>query len=107
MAHQAIEIVSEFGYAKINLLGLSMGGMIAQEIVRIRPELVQKLILAGTGHRGGLEIDKVTGKTFRFMLKGALHRVDPKRYIFYNHDAQGGKAAELVLDRMGQRQSAN
>lgn len=103
MAAQTIEIIKALGYDKINLLGLSMGGMIAQEIVRLDGSLVNRLILAGTGPRGGVEMDKVTGKTFRFMFKGALHRVDPKRYIFYNHDEQGGVEARKVLDRMGMR----
>ena len=103
MAAQTIEIIKALGYDKINLLGLSMGGMIAQEIVRLEGNLVNRLILAGTGPRGGVEMDKVTGKTFRFMFKGALHRVDPKRYIFYNHDEQGGVEARKVLDRMGMR----
>ena len=103
MAAQTIEIIKALGYDKIKLLGLSMGGMIAQEIVRLEGNLVNRLILAGTGPRGGVEMDKVTGKTFRFMFKGALHRVDPKRYIFYNHDEQGGVEARKVLDRMGMR----
>lgn len=103
MAAQTIEIIKALGYNKVNLLGLSMGGMIAQEIVRLDGSLVNRLILAGTGPRGGVEMDKVTGKTFRFMFKGALHRVDPKRYIFYNHDEQGGVEATKVLSRMGMR----
>lgn len=103
MASQTIEIIKALGYDKINLLGLSMGGMIAQEIVRLEENLVNRLILAGTGPRGGVEMDKVTGKTFRFMFKGALHRVDPKRYIFYNYDEQGGVEAAEVLSRMGIR----
>lgn len=103
MASQTIAIIKALGYDKINLLGLSMGGMIAQEVVRIDSSLVNRLILAGTGPRGGVEMDKVTGKTFRFMFKGALHRVDPKRYIFYNHDEQGGIEATKVLGRMGMR----
>ena len=100
MAAQTVEIIKALGYDRINLLGLSMGGMIAQEIVRLEGNLVNRLILAGTGPRGGVEMDKVTGKTFRFMFKGALHRVDPKRYIFYNHDEQGGVEARKVLGRM-------
>ena len=103
MAAQTVEIIKALGYDKINLLGLSMGGMIAQEIVRLEGNLVNRLILAGTGPRGGVEMDKVTGKTFRFMFKSALHRVDPKRYIFYNHDEQGGVEAAKVLSRMGMR----
>ncbi|EMP69230.1 alpha/beta fold hydrolase [Streptococcus mutans] len=104
MADQAIAIVQALGYNKINLLGLSMGGMIAQEAVRTNPRLINRLILAGTSPRGGKEVDKVTGKTFKFMLKAGLERVDPKRYIFYTHDETGAIEANKVLDRMKQRQ---
>lgn len=104
MAEQTIDIVTAMGYQKINLLGLSMGGMIAQEIVRVRPQLVNRLILSGTAFRGGLEVDRVTEKTFRYMIKAGLERIDPKRYIFYNHDENGKRVAEEVLGRMNQRQ---
>lgn len=77
--------------------------MIAQEIIRIKPDLVNRLILAGTGPRGGKEVDKVTGKTFNYMFKAGLERIDPKRYIFYNHDEQGKIEALKVLGRMGMR----
>ena len=103
MALQTIEIIEALGYSNINLLGLSMGGMIAQEIVREKSSLINKLILAGTGPRGGIELDKVTIKTFRFMFKAFLNKVDPKRYIFYNHDEQGGLEANKVLTRMNNR----
>ena len=103
MAEQTIAIISDLGYNRINLLGLSMGGMIAQEIVRMDSDLVNCLILAGTGPRGGFEMDKVTGKTFKYMFKAALERIDPKRNIFYNHDEQGKVEALKVLDRMGAR----
>lgn len=107
MAERAISIIKALGHNKINLLGLSMGGFIAQEIVRHDSQLVNRLILAGTGYRGGVEIDKVTGKTFRYMLKAGLERVDPKRYIFYNHDEAGRIEAEKVLGRMGERKAAD
>ncbi|MET3557460.1 pimeloyl-ACP methyl ester carboxylesterase [Streptococcus rupicaprae] len=103
MAEQAHAIIEALGHTKINLLGLSMGGFIAQEIVRLDSQMVNRLILAGTGPRGGKEVDKVTGKTFRYMLRAGLERIDPKRYIFYNHDEEGSLEAEKVLGRMGQR----
>ncbi|MET3557062.1 pimeloyl-ACP methyl ester carboxylesterase [Streptococcus rupicaprae] len=106
MAEQAIAIVEALGYSEIDLLGLSMDGMVAQEVIRLKPSLVRRLILAGTGPRGGIGVDKVTGKTFQFMVKAGFDKVDPKRYIFYNHDDEGGRQAQLVLDRMGQRQKA-
>lgn len=107
MAEQALAIIRSLGYSNINLLGLSMGGMVAQEMVRLEPSLVNRLILAGTGPRGGKEVDKVTGKTFRYMLKASLERVDPKRYIFYPHDETGKQIAEQVLGRMNGRTQEN
>lgn len=105
MAEQAIAIIKTLGHEKIDLLGLSMGGMIAQEIVRKQSQLVNRLILTGTAPRGGLEVDKVTGKTFKYMLRAGVERIDPKRYIFYPHTKAGAKVASEVLGRMAERTS--
>jgi len=62
MAQDAISFIKATGYSKVNLLGFSMGGFIAQEIVETEPQLVNKLILVGTGPQGseGLgEIGKI------------------------------------------------
>lgn len=100
---QAARIVRGLGHDRVDLLGLSMGGMIAQEVVRHDPELVERLILVGTGPRAGLGIDKVTPTTFRHMFRAALKRKDPKRYIFYTRDAHGEAVANEVLGRLGSR----
>lgn len=106
MADAAIDIISSLGWHKVNLLGLSMGGMIAQEIVKKNSFLVQKLILAGTAPKSGLGLTKVTKITFRHMLKASFTKEDPKRYIFYNHDTQGRQHAHEVLARMNARTEA-
>ena len=41
------------------------------------------------------------------MLKAGLERVDPKRYIFYNHDEEGRIEAEKVLGRMKERKATD
>ena len=101
------DIIKELGYNKINLLGLSMGGMIAQEVTRLNNDLVEKLILVGTGPRDGEGIGTVTSTTFKFMLKAGINRVDPKRFIFYNHDEKGKIEANKVLDRLASRSKEN
>ena len=75
MAEQGIFIIKEFGYSKINLLGLSMGGMTAQEIVKLDNQLVNKLILVGTGPRGGKGIKNIIGITFKYIFKAALEKL--------------------------------
>lgn len=103
MAEQGISIIKKFGYSKINLLGLSMGGMVAQEIVKLDNQLVNKLILVGTGPRGGKGIQNIISITFKYIFKAALEKTDPKRFIFYNHDKEGKMEAEKVLRRLAER----
>ena len=51
MAKNAEAFIDGLGLKKIDLLGFSIGGMVAQQIVVDRPELVRKLILVGTEPR--------------------------------------------------------
>lgn len=51
MAKNAETFIDALGLRQIDLLGFSIGGMVAQQIVVDRPELVRKLILVGTAPR--------------------------------------------------------
>jgi pimeloyl-ACP methyl ester carboxylesterase len=53
MARYAGAFVDALGLSQIDLLGFSMGGVVAQQITLDRPDLVRKLILTGTGPKGG------------------------------------------------------
>ncbi len=52
MGANAIAFIRALGLAKVDVLGFSIGGMVAQEIALQAPDLVRKLILVGTGPRG-------------------------------------------------------
>jgi pimeloyl-ACP methyl ester carboxylesterase len=52
MGANAIAFVRALGLAEIDVLGISIGGFVAQEIALQGGALVRKLILVGTGHRG-------------------------------------------------------
>ena len=60
-----------------------MGGMIAQVIAQEQPQLVRKMIIAGTGPAGGEGIDKVTRISYLDTARGLLTRQDPKQYLFF------------------------
>jgi len=53
MGANAIAFINALHLKKIDLLGFSIGGLIAQEITLQASELVRRLILVGTGPRGG------------------------------------------------------
>src|SRR3954453_22570279 len=52
MASDAVSFIRALGFAQVDLFGFSMGGMIAQVIAQQEPQLVRKMILAGTGPAG-------------------------------------------------------
>ena len=53
MAINTIAFIEALGLSRVDLLGFSLGGLIAQEIAIMEPELVRRLVLVGTGPRGG------------------------------------------------------
>jgi pimeloyl-ACP methyl ester carboxylesterase len=53
MAANAIAFIGALGLSEVDVLGFSIGGFVAQEIAGQAPGLVRKLILVGTGPRGG------------------------------------------------------
>jgi pimeloyl-ACP methyl ester carboxylesterase len=55
MAADATRFIEGLGLTTIDLLGHSMGGEVAQMIALERPGIVRRLILVGTGPRGGVQ----------------------------------------------------
>ena len=53
MARDAITFINALGLTTIDVVAHSMGGLVAQEVALARPELVRRLVLVGTGPRGG------------------------------------------------------
>lgn len=56
MARDAIAFLDALDLDEVDLLGFSLGGMVAQEIALLRPRIVRRLVLAGTGPRGGRQM---------------------------------------------------
>ncbi|WP_326621578.1 alpha/beta hydrolase (plasmid) [Streptomyces anulatus] len=100
MARDTVLFIRALGFDRVHLLGLSMGGFIAQVIAAGEPDLVRKLILAGTGPAGGPGIDGVTSVTVQDMLKATLRRKDPKHYLFFTQTEGGQRAARAFLARL-------
>jgi pimeloyl-ACP methyl ester carboxylesterase len=49
----AVVFIKALGLPKVDVLGFSIGGFVAQEIALQAPDLVRRLVLVGTGPRGG------------------------------------------------------
>jgi pimeloyl-ACP methyl ester carboxylesterase len=53
MAANAIAFIRALGFGQVDMLGFSLGGLIAQEVALAAPALVRRLVLVGTGPRSG------------------------------------------------------
>lgn len=103
MAKDCRAFIKALGYPKVNILAFSMGGFISQELMAMEPSLVQKIILAGTGPRGGKGVSDVVKLTYRDIVKGFLTFVDPKFYLFFTSTKNGKSAAREFLNRLKER----
>ena len=103
MATDAVAFIRALGLEKVDLLGFSMGGLIAQLIVAEEPQLVRRVILAGTGPAGGDGITNVTRIAHFDTLRGLLTLQDPKQFLFFTRTREGRRAGKEFLARLKER----
>jgi len=103
MAKDAAMFIRALGLTQVDLLGFSMGGMIAQVIAQNDPELVRSLILAGTGPAGGEGITDVTKLSHLDTARGLLTLQDPKQFLFFTRTPNGRQAGKQFLARLKER----
>ena len=60
MAANAAAFIKALGLTQVDVLGFSMGGLIAQQLALAEPQLVRRLILVGTGPRSGEGMQSLT-----------------------------------------------
>ena len=103
MADDAIAFIKAKGFKQVDLFGFSMGGMISQEIVLKEPQLVRRMILAGTGPAGGAGISTVAGVANYDLMRAKLTGQDPKQYLFFTRTPDGIEAGKAFLKRLQER----
>lgn len=103
MADDAATFIKALGFNKIDIFSFSLGGMVAQALVVKHPELVRKLVLTGTGPKGGKDMDKVVGVTYWDILRATLTHSDPKEFLFFKRNAIGKAAGKAFVERLKER----
>lgn len=103
MATGAITFIRALGYEQVDLLGFSLGGAVAQNILLDAPALVRRAILAGTGPAGGggiEEMNKIVGGAY---LKSILTLRDVRHFLFFPRTPTGKAAATDYMARLKER----
>ena len=60
MAANAAAFIKALGLTQVDVLGFSLGGLVAQELTLAEPKLVRHLVLVGTGPRSGEGMSSLT-----------------------------------------------
>src|SRR4029079_17059278 len=104
MATHVMAFLDGLGLAECDVLGFSLGGMIAPQIARDRPSLFRRMILVGTGARGGEDIMHLEKPSL------AKHLQDPRntgysvlQKIFFAPTSTSQASGEAFIARLMQR----
>jgi pimeloyl-ACP methyl ester carboxylesterase len=104
MAAHALNFLDGLGLATCDVLGFSLGGMVAQQMARDQPFSIRRMILVGTAPRGGEDIMRLEKPTL------ARHLADPtlKGYavlqkIFFAPTSSSQAAGRGFIERLAQR----
>jgi pimeloyl-ACP methyl ester carboxylesterase len=103
MAADAVAFLDTLGLDTVDLFGYSLGGMVAQVIVQQRPDLVRRVILAGTAPAGD-EGSAATGAVLQAALENAAAEgKHPKHFLFFSPTAASQAAGNAFLARLDER----
>ena len=104
MATHALAFLDGLGVTTCDILGFSLGGMIAQQIAQDRPSMFRRMILVGTAPRGGEDIMHLEKPT----LAEPLNDVTLRGYavlqkIFFAPTESSQAAGQAFIERLARR----
>lgn len=103
MGADTITFIRALGHKKVDLFGFSVGGAVAQMVALQAPDLVRRMVLAGTGPRGGGGIWKMPFIVGSAYFKAFVTRKDPRHYLFFPGNAEGRRASAEYFERLAER----
>jgi pimeloyl-ACP methyl ester carboxylesterase len=101
MAQHALAFLDALHLTRCDVLGYSLGGMIAQQMAQDRPKIFRRMILVGTAPRGGEDIMHLEKPS----LAGYLSDPNLRGYavlgkIFFASTASSQAAADAFIKRL-------
>ena len=101
MAKHALAFLDGLGVEKVDVLGFSLGGMVAQQMALDRPSIIRRMILVGTAPRGGEDIMHLDKPSL------AKHLADPQlqgyavlQKLFFTPTASSQTAGAAFVERL-------
>ena len=102
MADDAAEFISALGYGRVDILGFSIGGAVAQELLLNHSNLVRKAVLAGTAPQGGEGLNARRPEIVALATKPSSELED-FLILFFEPSESSQKLGRAFLDRSRHR----
>src|SRR5439155_11202890 len=105
MAQHTLAFLDGLGLTNCDVLGFSLGGMVAQQMVENRPSIFRKMILVGTGPRGGQDIMHLEKPSLAKYLAELKDPVALLMNSFFTPSESSKAAGQEYLQRLKLRSS--
>src|SRR5260370_35712803 len=102
MAAHALAFLDALGLERVDLLGFSLGGMVAQEIALARPSLVRKMLLVGTAPEDEEEIMHLENPKLKQIFDSNLPASQRLVKLFFAPSASSQATGEAFIARLAQ-----
>jgi pimeloyl-ACP methyl ester carboxylesterase len=102
-AADMIAFVKALGLKEIDLFGFSIGGMVAQQVVLDAPELVRRILLAGTGPSGGEGMQHFSRQVMDIVNRPNSTEQERTLDLFFSRSPTSYAAGEAWLKRIAAR----
>ena len=104
MAAHALDFLDGLGLDNCDVLGFSLGGMVAQQMAQERPAIFRRMILVGTAPRGGEDIMHLEKPSLaRHLGDSTLKGYAVLQKIFFAPTPSSQAAGGAFIERLGQR----
>jgi pimeloyl-ACP methyl ester carboxylesterase len=104
MAKHALAFLDELSLRSCDVLGFSLGGMVAQQMAQDRPSIFRRMILVGTAPRGGEDIMHLDKPSLaKYLGDPKLQGYTILQKIFFAPTESSQKAGAAFIERLTQR----
>jgi pimeloyl-ACP methyl ester carboxylesterase len=104
MAQHAVAFLEVLGIERCDVLGYSLGGTVALQMVQDRPSIFRRMILVGTAPRGGEDVMHLEKPSLAKRLQDPTNRgYDVLKKLFFTASPSSQAAAEAFVRRLSQR----
>src|SRR6266850_4528768 len=104
MAQHTMAFLDGLRIQTCDVVGYSLGGMVALQMVQDRPSIFRRMILVGTGPRGGEDIMHLEKPSLAKRIQDPANRgYDVLKKIFFTSSAASQAAGEAFVSRISQR----